>query len=236
MTTHTKTLLGGAVLVLVLISAWGVYAYTQSKQPAAPAVQPVATTSVATSTTETPATTHPATPPVTPSSGSVTLHLNETGHFSEVTFTPLEIVEDSRCPVDVQCIQAGTVRVSVGFADANGTMLQPLTLNKPFITDLYIITLTSVTPTKNSKTAIGASDYRLTFDVEKRAQAKCYIGGCSSQVCSDTPGAVSTCVYNAAYACYRTATCERQSNGACGWTQTPALQACLAAHPEPDFI
>jgi hypothetical protein len=41
----------------------------------------------------------------------------------------------------------------------------------------------------------------------------------------------STCEYRAEYACYRTAVCERQSNGACGWTENAALKACLANPP-----
>ena len=51
--------------------------------------------------------------------------------------------------------------------------------------------------------------------------------GCSSHVCAAEP-TVTTCEWTDAYACYRTATCERQANGACGWTQTEELTACLA--------
>ena len=57
----------------------------------------------------------------------------------------------------------------------------------------------------------------------------CYIGGCSSQICSDQPDAVSTCEWNESYACYQTAKCERQTNGTCGWTKTPQLVICLGA-------
>lgn len=61
----------------------------------------------------------------------------------------------------------------------------------------------------------------------------CFVGGCSGQICSDNDGAISTCEFRAEYACYRapTATCERQSNGHCGWTQDADLQACLASPP-----
>jgi len=55
----------------------------------------------------------------------------------------------------------------------------------------------------------------------------CYVGGCSGQLCTDHEGAISTCEWTEAYACYRDATCERQSNGRCGWTQTDELQECL---------
>ncbi len=62
----------------------------------------------------------------------------------------------------------------------------------------------------------------------KPVQGKCYIGGCSAQICSDQPDMASTCEYREQYACYKqNSTCERQSNGACGWTQTPALKACI---------
>ncbi|MEX2010507.1 MAG: hypothetical protein WD874_01745 [Parcubacteria group bacterium] len=55
----------------------------------------------------------------------------------------------------------------------------------------------------------------------------CYIGGCSSQICSDEEGMMSTCEYREEYACYKTAKCERQVNGQCGWTETATLRMCI---------
>ncbi len=55
----------------------------------------------------------------------------------------------------------------------------------------------------------------------------CYVGGCSSQICSDKKDMASTCEYNETYACYKTATCERQVSGECGWTSSPELLSCL---------
>jgi hypothetical protein len=57
----------------------------------------------------------------------------------------------------------------------------------------------------------------------------CYVGGCSSQLCTDRPGAVSTCEYRPEYSCYQNgaARCERQPDGLCGWTPTQTLFACL---------
>jgi eight-cysteine-cluster-containing protein len=59
----------------------------------------------------------------------------------------------------------------------------------------------------------------------------CVKSGCSGTVCVE-PGkeVVTTCEFKPEYACYRDATCARQSDGSCGWTKTPALDACLA-HP-----
>lgn len=59
------------------------------------------------------------------------------------------------------------------------------------------------------------------------AGGPCYVGGCSSQICSDQKGMVSTCEFKTEYACYRTAECEHQANSQCGWTMTTDLRTCL---------
>jgi eight-cysteine-cluster-containing protein len=64
------------------------------------------------------------------------------------------------------------------------------------------------------------------------AMADCEVGGCSGTACSE-PGkqVITTCEYKAEYACYQSATCTRQTDGNCGWTQSAELQACLANPP-----
>lgn len=57
----------------------------------------------------------------------------------------------------------------------------------------------------------------------------CFVGGCNHEICGGDAGAVSDCIWRPEFACYRTATCEVQTDGACGWTHTPELDACLAA-------
>lgn len=63
--------------------------------------------------------------------------------------------------------------------------------------------------------------------------AGCVTGGCSGIVCQDADAepVMTTCEWRDEYACYREATCERQADGACGWTQTDELTACLASPP-----
>ncbi|HEY5927228.1 MAG TPA: hypothetical protein VIV11_36325 [Kofleriaceae bacterium] len=63
----------------------------------------------------------------------------------------------------------------------------------------------------------------------------CVKSGCSGTVCVE-PGkeVVTTCEFKPEYACYRDAACERQGDGSCGWTQSPALTACLASPPAAD--
>ncbi|MCW5892755.1 MAG: hypothetical protein KIT14_19760 [bacterium] len=57
----------------------------------------------------------------------------------------------------------------------------------------------------------------------------CLVSGCNAEVCAEAPVA-SACVWTPAFACYRSATCARQPDGACGWTPAPALGECLRQH------
>ena len=76
-------------------------------------------------------------------------------------------------------------------------------------------------PADETKPPVSASD--------------CIKTGCSGTVCAE-PGkdVVTTCEFKPEYACYRDAACERQGDGSCGWTQTPALTDCLAHPPAGD--
>jgi eight-cysteine-cluster-containing protein len=59
---------------------------------------------------------------------------------------------------------------------------------------------------------------------------ECIRTGCSNEVCADEQ-VITTCVFRPEFACYKDATCERQANGKCGWTESAELSACLANPP-----
>lgn len=61
-----------------------------------------------------------------------------------------------------------------------------------------------------------------------RVVEPCVVSGCSGQICAREP-LFSTCEWRPEYACFASATCAPQLNGACGWTMTDALRACLGA-------
>lgn len=61
---------------------------------------------------------------------------------------------------------------------------------------------------------------------ESASMKPCIKTGCSSQVCADQ-NVITTCEFRPEYECYQKATCERQSDGNCGFTKTPELTACL---------
>jgi len=60
----------------------------------------------------------------------------------------------------------------------------------------------------------------------KETPKKCIPTGCSKELCSDKE-MTSICIYKPEFDCYRQALCGAQANGQCGWTETPALKACL---------
>ena len=70
--------------------------------------------------------------------------------------------------------------------------------------------------------ALGACD---------KPQRACNVVGCSGQLCTDRNDVETTCEWKERYGCYRTAACERQTNGQCDWTMTRELEQCLDSHP-----
>ncbi len=102
--------------------------------------------------------------------GEVELKLGETANFNGISITPLSIVEDSRCPSDVQCIQAGTVRVNVKSLQNGGITKESIVgLNVPAKIDTFTVALVTVTPGTKAGSKISDSDYRLRFRVNQAA-------------------------------------------------------------------
>ena len=184
----------------------------------------------------------PATPPATTvlPYGKVTLKLGQSAKFKDLSIELVRIYDDSRCPEGVTCIWAGTVKAELAIVSAMGKSTTSVELDKTITTESEMISLLSVTPYPKQGGIITSGQYQATFEVTKRASsstpppaplASCYTGGCSGEVCSDRPDMASNCIYRAEFACYKTAKCERQASGACGWTKTTELNACLANPP-----
>ena len=57
----------------------------------------------------------------------------------------------------------------------------------------------------------------------------CKVGGCSGTVCqnAEDEDAITTCEWKEEYACYRNASCQKQTDGNCGWVMTSQLQQCI---------
>lgn len=77
---------------------------------------------------------------------------------------PVEVVEDSRCPMNARCVWAGRVRVKMVWIRGNGEK-QPFeaTLGEPVQLADGQFTLASVRPEKMTNVTIKPSDYRFSF-------------------------------------------------------------------------
>lgn len=85
-----------------------------------------------------------------------------------VRITPLKVLEDSRCPIDVQCIQAGTVRLQTRLVSGLGTAQQEFKLGQVITTEAEEVTLVQVLPAPKAGVKIAEGDYVFTFKVTKR--------------------------------------------------------------------
>lgn len=96
------------------------------------------------------------------------LNLNQSATAFGVTVTPLQVVEDSRCPANVNCVWAGRVRVRTNLVSGMGTATQIFIPNEPITTEAETVTLTQVAPEPVAGVTIPASEYQFVFRVEKR--------------------------------------------------------------------
>ena len=56
--------------------------------------------------------------------GTVTARLGEEVQIGDIRVTPLEVVEDSRCPIDATCVWAGRVRLRVRIGGAGEQVME----------------------------------------------------------------------------------------------------------------
>jgi eight-cysteine-cluster-containing protein len=65
------------------------------------------------------------------------------------------------------------------------------------------------------------------------SDSECFVGGCSSEICSTDPNAVSACIFKPEFECYRLTTCGCVENR-CQWEQTPEFDTCFGERVGPD--
>ena len=106
----------------------------------------------------------PGTP--VPSQGETGLSyvsLGETVMVGGPRVTPLELIEDSRCPQGVQCVWAGRVRINATISTPTMKLTRELTLGEPFAVADGTLTLFEVQPSKRKGAPIASGDYRFGF-------------------------------------------------------------------------
>ena len=76
--------------------------------------------------------------------GTMVAHLNEEVRFGDISVKPLQILEDSRCPLDVECVWAGRIRVRVSVSGVGAPVME---LNQPVtVTGGVQLSLVAVAP------------------------------------------------------------------------------------------
>ena len=95
--------------------------------------------------------------------------LGETGNSDGRAVTPLAVVEDSRCPASVQCIQAGTVRVQVRLEDAGESRVAIVGLKQPAALKNAWLHLVGACPDRLTPERLSGSKYSFTFAITDAA-------------------------------------------------------------------
>ena len=78
--------------------------------------------------------------------------------------TPLEVVEDSRCPENARCITAGRLIVSTEIEGLGWHETLPLTLGEHYATHGTSITLVTGLPEQQAGRHPVPADYRFAFE------------------------------------------------------------------------
>ncbi len=108
--------------------------------------------------------------PVDESSQELKLSFNQKGSILAVSITPTALIEDSRCPSNVVCVWAGTVKVRALLESGLGKANQIFELNMPITTEAEEITLIDVLPGTVVGETIATSSYRFVFRVKDRKE------------------------------------------------------------------
>ena len=90
--------------------------------------------------------------------------LGETVRVGTLTATPRAVIEDSRCPLTVQCVQAGRLVVSTRLEGDGWSQTVPLTLGEPYAVQGTTIMLVSGRPEKWSERRRPRNEYRFIYE------------------------------------------------------------------------
>lgn len=98
----------------------------------------------------------------------VTLRVGETEVVNDfLSLTLNSLVQDSRCPVDVTCIQAGAVTVNATIKNPAKSETRNFSSDEvTHLFDEYSISISDVTSPRKANQEIDPEDYEITFRVE----------------------------------------------------------------------
>ena len=103
---------------------------------------------------------------VPPAEAGPTAALGQMAETNGIRVQPLELLEDSRCPADVQCVWAGRMVVRSEVIGGSWHETRDLELGKSQQIADGALTLVAAVPQKKAGTAIDPRSYRFTFDFQ----------------------------------------------------------------------
>ncbi len=95
-----------------------------------------------------------------------TVSLGETKLINRVRITLNEITQDSRCPIDAVCIQAGSVTASVTLQSDTDQETVEITEGASIAFDVFRISILSVAPARMASQPFDETAYQIVFKVE----------------------------------------------------------------------
>ena len=104
---------------------------------------------------------------------AATAGLGQRATLGKIAVTPLRVVEDSRCPTGVQCIQAGTVRLAARIRERGAGREAVLALGRPFRLADGWLTLCAVRPHPAKAAPVARAAYRFGFAFGGDGPANC---------------------------------------------------------------
>jgi hypothetical protein len=103
---------------------------------------------------------------VPPANAGPTAGLNQVATVNGLRIRPIEVIEDSRCPANVQCVWAGRLVVRARMNGSGWTQVRDFQLGVPQAVDNRRVTLVAAEPQKATPGEIDPRTYRFTFDVQ----------------------------------------------------------------------
>jgi hypothetical protein len=103
---------------------------------------------------------------VPPASAGPTAGLGELAYTNGLTVRPLQVVEDSRCPINAVCVWAGRLVVRSEVSGGSWRNTRDLELGKPEQIADGALTLTAAQPSKQAGAETDPRSYRFTFDFQ----------------------------------------------------------------------
>lgn len=100
---------------------------------------------------------------------NVTLTVGQVKKVGDLNITLNQLIQDNRCPIDVQCIQAGAATVKITLQNKNNIEVTNISSNQnDYSFGGYSIKITSVMPEQTTKRSIFESEYKITFNIQKK--------------------------------------------------------------------